>query len=103
ALERVGCNAPAVAQAAGEFAVVHRTAAEGGLGQAALTAEFADLLKNLLVHDGVSIPALKGRSGRKPTKSCPFRQWLGKMGKVGGQADERKMAAFQETKSNAPG
>ena len=46
ALQRVGGDAAAIAQAAGELAVVDGAATEGGFGQAALTAEFADLLKD---------------------------------------------------------
>ena len=75
AFQSIGGDAPAIAQAVGELAVVHRAAAEGGFGQAALAAEFADLLQDLIVHDGASSRlALSGRLMAKGTKSARRRQ-----------------------------
>src|SRR6185503_18999137 len=50
AIQRIGRDAAAVAQAAGELAVVDGAATKGRLGEPAGTAEFADLLENLFVH-----------------------------------------------------
>src|SRR5450756_1086456 len=75
ALERIGGDAAAIAQTVGELAVVDRAAAEGGFGQAALAAEFADLLEYLIVHGGASLwPALIGRLAAQGTKSLCIRQ-----------------------------
>src|SRR6185312_8775135 len=51
AIERVGGDAPAVAQAAGELAVIDGATAEGRFGEPLRTAEVTDLLKYLLVHE----------------------------------------------------
>ena len=53
AVERLGGDAPAVAQAAGELAVVHGAAAEGRFGKAALAAEIGDFLQDGVVHGRV--------------------------------------------------
>jgi hypothetical protein len=50
ALKRVGCDTAAIAQTAGELAVVDGASPECRLRQPALAAEFADLLEDLLVH-----------------------------------------------------
>ena len=51
-VERVGGDAPAVAQAAGELAVVHGAAAEGRFRQSHLTAEIRDFLEDRFIHGG---------------------------------------------------
>ena len=52
AVERLGGDAPAVAQAACELAVVDGAAAEGRFRQAHLTAEIGDFLQDDIVHGG---------------------------------------------------
>ena len=52
AVERLGGDAPAVAQAACELAVVDGAAAEGRFRQAHLTAEIGDFLQDDVVHGG---------------------------------------------------
>ena len=96
ALQRIGGDAPAIAQAAGELTVVDGAAAEGRFGETAPAAEFADLLENLLVHEprpwshGVALHFLAGSKGRcrkanqlRPCSSTT-KLILGKMGNDSG-------------------
>ena len=86
AVERVGGDAAAIAQAAGELAVVDGAAAEGRFGEPALAAEFADLLQDLLVHgESFRSERLCGRLDASEPSLARLRQVLGKMGRVGGQ------------------
>ena len=48
AVERIGGDAAAIAQAVGELAVIDGAAAEGGFGQAGLAAVVGDFLEQLL-------------------------------------------------------
>ena len=67
AVERLGGDAPAVAQAACELAVVDGAAAEGRFRQAALAAEIGDFLQDGIVHGGF----LVARSSRSLGRSRP--------------------------------
>ena len=88
ALERIGGDAAAIAQAVGELAVIDRAAAEGGFGEAALAAEFADLLEDLIVHGGVSLSPLSRPAWSQGNQVRPLSSngkfVLGKMGRMGG-------------------
>ena len=89
AVEGVGGDAAAIAQAAGKLAVIDRAAAESGFRQAAAAAKFADLLEDLLVHGGVSryaaLMTAVPDSEPSPALIVNRKNELGKMGGMGGQ------------------
>ncbi len=87
ALERVGGDAAAIAQAAGKLAVVDRAAAEGRFCETSAPAEFADFLQNLIVHRAFpenSCAALAAAYA-KPIKPAVIRQCRRGVGKGGRQ------------------
>ena len=75
AVERFGGDAAAIAQAAGQLAVIDRAAAEGGFGQTGLAAIVGDFLQQLLcVHRTPSLCPLAWRKSGEPDLRVAWRK-----------------------------
>src|SRR6185312_9090674 len=84
AVERVGGDAAAVTQPAGEFAIVDGAAAESRFGKTALPAKFADFLQYLFVHGPPSGFSSLPEANQLLLYSSIRQRALGKMGQGDG-------------------
>ena len=73
AVERFGGDAPAVAQAACELAVVYGAAPEGGFRKAALAAEIGDFLQDGVVHRSIPRWLIRAGALRRANQVDTFR------------------------------